>query len=321
MDELIIRSLMGETTAEEERQLIRWRAASTANDARYRSLSATWELAGHAWEPEPRDPPPARRIIERAEQEAREARARRGSESGPERPGVDGRWLAAAAVAAAALLGTAWWAAGRGAAGEAPYAIEAEAPRTVHLADGSAVHLAAGSTLEIDPNRPRRVRLEGRAYFGVAHQEGEPFVVTTDAGETRVLGTRFDITARDQDLTVIVVEGRVEVVSDSGEVEVGPGEQSRVADRGRPVVGRADLSVATEWLGPVFIFQDTPLSAVATELQVRFGRTISVDDAALRDRTVTAVFSHDSLEEILPALCRAVDAECVDTPEAVRFTL
>lgn len=327
MDELIIRSLMGETTAEEERQLIRWRAATPSNDARYRSLSATWELAGHAWEPEQRDPPPARLIVERAEREAREARIRRGppgraeaNASGRQRRRL-GRYLAAASLAGAALAGTLWWSTGRAPDDAAPYTIVAEQPRTVHLADGSAVHLAAGSALEIDPRQPRTVRLEGRAYFGIARQDGEPFVVGTDAGDTRVLGTRFDVTARDGDLTVVVVEGRVEVVSDSGEVELGPGEQSRIDDGGRPVVGRADLTAVTEWLGPVFIFQDTPLTAVAAELQERFDRTVNIEAPELRDRTVTAVFADDSLEIILAALCRAVDAECVVAPDAVRFTL
>lgn len=324
MDELIIRSLMAETTAEEERQLMRWRAAAPENDARYRSFSATWELAGHAWTVPHRSAPGAEEIIARAEgdrfgtERGRGRKARRSAArlwSGP------GRALLAAAALAGLLLAGALVITepAPDADPDAPYSVVAEQPRTIHLADGSAVHLAVGSTLEIDPARPRMVRLEGRAYFGIAHQPEDPFIVQSSAGQTRVLGTRFDLTARGDELTVLVVEGRVEVASEAGEAEVGAGEESRIVAGGMPVVGRADFSRVRSWLGNIFIFQNTPLSTVASELEAHFDRRIVLEGPALSDRTVTAVFADRSLEEILPALCRAVDARCVSGPDTVRF--
>ena len=319
MDDLIIRSLMGETTAEEERQLMRWRAAAPQNDERYRSLGATWELAGLAWEPEQREPPPAAEIIARAREEMDGTPRGESSRGGRLRRG---RLLTAAAMlAAAAVAGILVLSPAGPADAEAPYTVVAEDAQTVRLSDGSAAHLAPGSALTIDPSRPRIVRLEGRAYFGITHNPGNPFLVQTRAGVARVLGTRFDLTARGGELTVVVVEGRVEVVSDSGEVEVGPGEQSRIAPGRAPVVGRADVSAVTDWMGRVFIFQSTPLSAVVAELQQRFEREFIIADPLLADRTVTAVFADRPLHEILPALCRAVAAQCTTTPETVRLTL
>lgn len=318
MDELIIRSLMHETTAEEERQLMRWRAASPENDARYRSLSATWELAGHAFAVPPREPPTASTIMARASRDPlpldQPRRVRRGW-----RVGLGGGLVAAAGLAAAFLAGTLLRGPEAADVADAPYVIVAEQHRTAHLPDGSAVHLAAGSRLRVDPAQPRSAWLEGRAYFGIRHDPEHPFVVRSPAGETRVLGTRFDLTALPDELTLIVVEGRVEVISDAGEVEVGAGEQTRVVAGEAPVVDRADVRAVTDWLGTVFIFQSTPLEAVAAELEERFGRRVRVDDPALATRTVTAVFADRSLEEILPALCRAVEARCVTEPGQVRF--
>lgn len=322
MDDLIVRSLMAETTSEEERQLMRWRAAAPENDARYRSLSATWELAGQALRLPDREPPSAATLIERAERQspAQDSRTERGSSW----------WLGslprtalavAAGLAAITVLGILMRPiTTQPPATAAPYAIVADQPRTAHLADGSAVHLDAGSTLVIDPAAPRSVWLEGRAYFGIAHQPDEPFLVRSDAGQTRVLGTRFDLTANEDELTVVVVEGRVEVQSDSGEAEVGPGEESRVVRGGNPTVAPADMHTARAWLGNVFIFQSTPLAVVARELEAYFDHTIVIEDPALAERTVTAVFTDRSLEQLLPALCRAVAADCVNGPDTVLIT-
>jgi transmembrane sensor len=321
VDDLIIRSLLGETTAEEERQLIRWRAADPRNDAWYRSLAATWELAGHPLEPEDREPPSADVIIERAERKRPLAAPRSRHPRPPLRGRFTGRrWLIPAGLAAAALATVLWQVASPEPGSTMQRIVATEEARTVRLPDGSAAHLAPGTVLELDPADGRRVRLDGRAYFGIAHHPDQPFIVETSAGLTRVLGTRFDLTARSDEMTVVVVEGRVEVVADSGEVEVGPGETSRVVAGGQPVVGRTDVSTATEWLGHVFIFQATPLSIVRRELATRFERTIIVEDSTLHDRTVTAVFADRSLEQILPALCRAIEARCITTADTVRIT-
>lgn len=324
MDELIIRSLMAETTAEEERQLMRWRAAAPENDARYRSLSATWELTGHAWTLPDRVPPSADAIIARADREGgarEETPPSRGSAAPARVWSKTGIGLLVAAALTGILLTVDLLPTSDtgGPDVDPPYSVLAEEPLTVHLADGSAVHLEAGSRLEIDPGEPRSVWLDGRAYFGISHQPDHPFVVRSAAGQTRVLGTRFELTARGDELTVVVVEGRVEVISATGEAEVGAGEESRVVAGGPPVVGRADFSRIRSWLGNIFIFQNTPLSTVASELEDHFGRPILLDDPALAARTVTAVFADRSLEEILPALCRAVDARCIASSDTVRL--
>lgn len=321
MDDLIIRSLMGETTPAEERRLMSWRSASASNDAHFRTLAATWELSGEGQEAQPSRPPSASEIMEMAVRVG-PAVGRHPRGGGPvlrrrvRWAGV-GLTLAAAAVATVLLV--------RPGAVPAPPAestgtIVAEQPHTVQLADGSAVHLAPGAILRFDPDQPRNVWLEGRAYFGVSADPNNPFFVHTPAGVTRVLGTRFDIRADQGELTVVVVEGRVRVLTSSGDVEVGNGQQSRAVRDSPPVVEPADPDAVTGWLDRVFIFQATPLTEVARELELRYERPIEIMDAGLGERTVTAVFADRTLDQILPALCRAVDAECIETDGTVHVT-
>src|SRR5690606_24659770 len=79
------------------------------------------------------------------------------------------------------------------------------------LPDGSQVILAPQTQLSV-PERfgvgTRTVELQGNAYFDVTTVAEIPFTVTTGTVQTRVLGTRFDISNFADDLAV-----RVAVVS------------------------------------------------------------------------------------------------------------
>lgn len=310
---------MGETTPEEERRLIAWRSASPENDAHARSLAAIWELSGKARTAADGVRPTARAIIDRASRI--EPPTGRRTERGPRHRA--GRWLLAGSVIAAGLASLLLLPSDDlpPAPTDAVQTILASESRTVQLTDGSAVHLAAGATLRFDPTEPRNVWLVGRAYFGVSADPRNPFFVHTPAGVTRVLGTRFDVRADSSELRVVVVEGVVRVQTDRGDVEVGYGQQTRAVRDSVPTVAPADPDAVTGWLERVFIFQATPLSEVARELSRRFDRRIEIADPRLRDRTVTAVFADRGLDEILPALCRAVEAQCAEADGVVVVTL
>lgn len=80
-----------------------------------------------------------------------------------------------------------------------PEPIRAEGEnRLIKMRDGSDILLAAGGSLRVLENGPDdriRVRLEeGTANFKVAKAE-KNFIVETDAGRVRALGTEFDVTA------------------------------------------------------------------------------------------------------------------------------
>src|SRR5690606_29057383 len=67
------------------------------------------------------------------------------------------------------------------------------------LADGSHIYLNAGSTLRYPvqflPGQPRDVYLNGEAFFEVKKDTERPFTVVTEEMNTRVYGTRFNVTS------------------------------------------------------------------------------------------------------------------------------
>ena len=88
---------------------------------------------------------------------------------------------------------------------------------TVTLSDGTTVHLNADSRIEYPAvfyGNERRVRLDGEAIFDVEHDESKPFVVETFRYDIRVLGTRFDVVAEEEEslFSTALLEGKVALV-------------------------------------------------------------------------------------------------------------
>ena len=121
-------------------------------------------------------------------------------------------FFAAAAVAFAAVVGTAvWWQAHR----YPLFSTDIGERRSITLADGSTVDLNARSQLRIEFSKgERRVELlDGQALFQVAKDKQRPFIVRSGDATVRAVGTQFDVYRKDSGTTITVLEGRVAVYS------------------------------------------------------------------------------------------------------------
>jgi ferric-dicitrate binding protein FerR (iron transport regulator) len=74
-----------------------------------------------------------------------------------------------------------------------------------------------------------------------------------------------------------------------------------------------------EWLGNAVVFNATPLERVAEELEQRYGARVTIEVAALRELTVTAAFTGQSVDEVVAVICEAVGAECDVNEEEIRI--
>jgi transmembrane sensor len=316
MEHLIIRVLSGEASDAERRTVERWRDESAENEGLFQELLHTWRLAAlhHPQERIPA-PPPVEQIIELAEQRRRHATP---IESKRPRHTLPWRWAAAAAVVLlAAGLGslrmfrTPEWSTATG----------PEEIRTVALLDGSVVRLGPHSELLVRGDDERAVRLRGVAFFGVASDSGRPFVVETPAGEVEALGTRFEVRAGEDSLRLVVVEGHVSLSAAGRHVGVRAGELSRISGGAAPSEPEAvDVWELLDWPQGLLIFQATPLRQAFAEVGAAFDRPVVISDSVLADRSVTAWFESESLEEVVTTLCQVVGARCTvgNTIEVVR---
>lgn len=303
IDELIGKVLSGEATELERRRVAAWRDASPSNAETFLELQRLWEAADAPRPERFPSPPPVSAIIAEAERRRAEvvpigrARASRW------------RWAVAATVAAAAavLLLVSL----PNLEQDVSRFATIDAFQTVPLADGSVVRLAPGSSLDVLGEAQRSIRLSGQAFFAVATDSALPFTVTTAAGTTEVLGTRFEIAASADSLRLLVVEGRVALSSEAGRVEVGRGEVSRIISGGAPTPPQpADVWALLDWPAGILIFQSTPFTDVIAEIERTFGVSIGVSPETATNRTVTAWFEDEALEDVLETVCAVVGADC-----------
>lgn len=95
-----------------------------------------------------------------------------------------------------------------------------ETPLSQELPDNSIAELNTGSVLEYDDTfegEQRLVKLKGEAFFKVTHNPEKPFIVETEMGNVRVLGTEFNVKqSQEGEFEITVQSGKVRVSSPDG---------------------------------------------------------------------------------------------------------
>ena len=193
---------------------------------------------------------------------------------------------------------------------------------TVALEDGTMVRLAPDSRLEFGGGPDRTVYLTGRAFFAVAHRNGNPFRVRLPNRTITVMGTRFDVEGREERTRVAVVEGEVQISGNGAQLTARRAQVAYGPDSGALVIQRVDdIYDSMDWLGSFLAFETTPLLEVAQEIKDRFGLRIAISDTALSARTLTGWFTDQTSEGMIAAICTAVGARCTIDGRDVRMDL
>lgn len=139
------------------------------------------------------------------------------------------------------------------------------------LEDGTVVWVNSASTVEIPEHfgdTERRVRLKGEAYFEVKPDATRPFYVETEQVCIQVLGTKFNMSAYQDDLQVMttLVSGSVCVSNYDGKrVVLVPGEQA-VAFGEEITVEKVDPNSVISWVEGRFKFENARLEDIVRQI-------------------------------------------------------
>lgn len=152
------------------------------------------------------------------------------------------------------------------------------------LSDGTKICLNAGSKLEIInyKKNERRVRLYGEAYFDVTRDEIRPFIVETGKIAVRVLGTEFNVNSKEDEHSVVLVRGAVQVDSQTDEETLSyrlvPGQRfSRNPSDGSGNITHVSTEDYTSWINGYLKFEKLPLGQVILKIQDYYGICICHD--------------------------------------------
>jgi len=192
------------------------------------------------------------------------------------------------------------------------YSVKIQTPEGQHLVaelpDQSKVNLNAESTLTYYPfwwKITRIVKLEGEGFFEV--QKGQKFKVISSKGSTQVVGTSFNIFAREEIYKVTCVTGIVRVKSRAGfEAILKPNSKAEIQPDGQiNVLKNIEAYPEISWKQNIFLFTASPVFQVFREIERQYGVRIEtkIDDYSL----YTGNFNKDqNVEEILEYVCPAL---------------
>ena len=136
------------------------------------------------------------------------------------------------------------------------------------LPDGTNVWLNAGSSITYPTHfngTYRAIKLLGEAYFDVAKNKDQPFVIDANGTQIKVLGTQFNVHAYQNEETVktTLVTGAILVKSK----KLKPGQQAITFPTSeRVTISAVDLQEATAWRQGYFYFADEKLPTVMKTL-------------------------------------------------------
>lgn len=200
--------------------------------------------------------------------------------------------------------------------------------QTLMLSDSSIVTLLPGSTLEF-PERfdqtARLVTLSGDAFFEVMPQS-KPFLVYAGETVTKVLGTRFRVTAftDDDQVRVSVKSGKVSVhhsreYNPSETADAGPlsgivitSHEQVVFHKTNQVLEKASLKDPAIVMQPSDskeqVFEDTPVREVFNQLEAMYGVEIEFDENVFTNCRIITSFKDETLIERINSICQAIEA-------------
>lgn len=220
------------------------------------------------------------------------------------------KWLVAAVIIIASTLGFMRF-----------YTTTVYAVNGVHLAytlpDNSTIRLNAGSSISYAPYWwmfQRTLSLEGEAFFEV--EKGSRFVVNSTLGYTEVLGTSFNIYARDTIYQVFCKTGKVGVYARSSEesITLSPNEKGLLRNKVLTKETAVDETSSMGWIKNQFYFRNVNLVRVLEELERQYDVNIEFDRSKIGVQNYTGLFAKEKdIQSILEITTTTFDLNLTKT--------
>ena len=177
------------------------------------------------------------------------------------------------------------------------------------LPDGSSVVLHKGSSISYDNSfskTSRSVTLEGEAYFDITKDPENTFTVSVDDIDITVHGTTFNVLDDNESVIVSLIEGAVDVTTETGtRCALAPGHAA-VYDKGTGslVDKRYDVDFASCWAKDRLTFTQASLGEVCKYLSKWYDVDIVVPDALESSCSYTFTIREEPIDQILDIMSR-----------------
>jgi ferric-dicitrate binding protein FerR (iron transport regulator) len=179
------------------------------------------------------------------------------------------------------------------------------------LPDGTKVWINACSSLVYNTNlsADRQLKLSGEAYFEVTKDEHHPFIVSTPLLDIKVLGTKFNLRAfeEENEVRTTLYEGSVSANTPDRlfkqDFILQPGEQLIYGKNNSLLVVSAFGKEDKDWKDGIFHFKKQTLRSITYSMERIFNVEITITDPNLSREEFTCEFKDaESLTDMLNIL-------------------
>jgi len=178
------------------------------------------------------------------------------------------------------------------------------------FSDGSKAYLNSGSIIRYPvkfiEDKKREVFLEGEAFFDVAENKNELFIVNSNGINVEVYGTKFNVRNYSEDFNsdIVLVEGSVGI--NNSEVSeltmLKPGFKGSVdKENFRVETSKVNTKIYTSWIDGEVIFRNETFSQILKKLERLYNVTIINNKNKLLDEVFNAAIDveNENIEQVL----------------------
>ncbi|WP_282124898.1 FecR family protein [Marinifilum flexuosum] len=182
-----------------------------------------------------------------------------------------------------------------------------ESNKSIVLADGSTIILNGKAKL-VYPRKfnddTRNVSLEGEAFFDIAKNPNKAFIITAKDAEIKVLGTSFNVIAKDDKVEVLVKSGKVRF--------------SEINNKESVILEKGDFAILKEsllskslmnddnylsWKTQKMVFRSMELKEVAKVIERTYHVQIQFESNEIEKEQISTTFDQESLSHVLSNIC------------------
>ncbi len=187
----------------------------------------------------------------------------------------------------------------------------------IFLSDGSVVWLNAKSSISYYKHfsdSARIVSLDGEAFFEVAKDSLNPFIVKTNGVSVEVIGTQFNVNSRisEKEVSVALIEGVIKVftntnvIGSEGKV-INPGEGLTINYLHNSIDNFTfDPSNFTNpysnWKDGILVFNGESYQEFISKIELWYGIEVQVEGVPSVNWKIRGDFNNESLENILKSI-------------------
>lgn len=195
--------------------------------------------------------------------------------------------------------------------------------KKLELPDGTKVWLSPGSNLSYPEEFrgfQRRVTLSGEAFFDVTENKEQPFIISSGAINTTVLGTEFNVTAyEDEDqVTVTLVDGAVSI-SDNENTNITVNlipSQKAIYDKVSKQINKQYAPDAEKYLTQrdgYFLYKGETVETVVKDIERQYGVEIRISKELMAKDYYGSLDATKNIEVFLEKLSLVLHAKWTKT--------